>query len=103
MAAVGRGRCVHGLRGGFTLTPLQIFILLFVAAGATGVVLTRDATAQTIVVSFYGFLLAIMFFIFQAPDVGLSQIVVGAVALPLMILLALARVKKQQRQDDKSR
>ncbi|HEX7362162.1 MAG TPA: DUF4040 domain-containing protein [Bryobacteraceae bacterium] len=76
---------------------------MFVAAGATGVVLTRDPTSQAIVVSFYGFLLAIMFFIFQAPDVALSQIVVGAVALPLMILLALARVKKQQRQHDKSR
>ncbi len=76
---------------------LQIFILLLVAGGGTGVVLTRDPLAQSIVVSFYGFLLAIMFFVFQAPDVALSQIVVGAVALPLMILLALARVKKQSR------
>jgi uncharacterized MnhB-related membrane protein len=33
--------------------------------------------------------------VFQAPDVALSQIVVGALALPLMILLALSKVKKQ--------
>ncbi len=85
------------------MTPLQIFILLFVAAGGTGVVLTRDPASQAIVVSFYGFLLSILFFVFQAPDVALSQIVVGAVALPLMILLALARVKKQQREYDKGR
>jgi len=85
------------------MTPLQIFILLFVAAGGTSVVLTRDPASQAIVVSFYGFLLSILFFVFQAPDVALSQIVVGAVALPLMILLALARVKKQQREYDKSR
>ena len=45
--------------------------------------------------SFYGLLLGMMFLIFQAPDVALSQIVVGAIALPLMILLALARVRKQ--------
>jgi energy-converting hydrogenase B subunit D len=76
---------------------LQVFILLFVASAGTGVVLTREPIAQAVVVSFYGLLLAIMFFIFQAPDVALSQIVVGAVALPLMILLALARVKKQGR------
>ena len=76
---------------------LQVFILLFVAAAGTGVVLTRDPLAQAIAVSFYGLLLGIMFFIFQAPDVALSQIVVGAVALPLMVLLALARVKKQAR------
>ncbi len=74
---------------------LQNGILVFVAVAATAVVLTRDPASQAIVVSFYGLLLGIMFLIFQAPDVGLSQIVVGAIALPLMILLALARVRKQ--------
>ncbi|MGC2657403.1 MAG: DUF4040 domain-containing protein [Bryobacteraceae bacterium] len=74
---------------------LQDAILLFVAAAGTGVVFTRDPASQAIVVSFYGLVLAILFFVFQAPDVALSQIVVGALALPLMILLALARVKKQ--------
>ncbi|HTU48377.1 MAG TPA: DUF4040 domain-containing protein [Bryobacteraceae bacterium] len=74
---------------------LQNLILVFVAAGATGVVFTRNPTSQAIVVSFYGLILAILFFVFQAPDVALSQIVVGALALPLMILLALARIKKQ--------
>jgi energy-converting hydrogenase B subunit D len=73
---------------------LQIAVLLFVGAGGTAVVLTRDTTSQAIVVSFYGFPLSIMFLLFQAPDVALSQIVVGAVALPLMVLLALARMKK---------
>jgi uncharacterized MnhB-related membrane protein len=78
-----------------TIEPLQIIVLLFVAAAGTGVVFTREPASQAIVVSFYGLLLGILFFVFQAPDVALSQIVVGAVALPLMILLALARVKKQ--------
>ncbi len=74
---------------------LQSTVLLFVAAAGTGVVFTRDPTSQAIVVSFYGLVLAILFFVFQAPDVALSQIVVGALALPLMILLALSKVKKQ--------
>jgi energy-converting hydrogenase B subunit D len=34
-----------------------------------------------------------MFFFFQAPDVALSQITVGAVALPLMVMLAVSRMK----------
>lgn len=76
-------------------TILQAGILVFVAAAGAGVVFNREPASQAIVVSFYGLLLGIMFFVFQAPDVGLSQIVVGAVALPLMILLAMARVKKQ--------
>lgn len=74
---------------------LQNAILLFVAAAGTAIVLTRDPTSQAIVVSFYGLLLGILFFVFRAPDVALSQIVVGALALPLMILLAMARVRKQ--------
>ena len=61
--------------------------------GRTTVVLTRDPLNQAIVASFYGLVLGIMFFVYQAPDVALSQITVGAVALPLMILLALAKVR----------
>lgn len=90
---------------------LQITILLMVAAGGTAVVLTRDPVNQAIGLTFYGLLLALMFFIFQAPDVALSQIVIGAVALPLMILLTLAKVRlntriaefhdKQQQQQQK--
>jgi len=78
------------------LALIQAFVLLFIAAAATVVALTRDPVAQSIVVSFYGLLLAILFFVFQAPDVSLSQIAIGAVALPLMILLALTKIKKQE-------
>ena len=46
------------------------------------------------VVSFYGLLLGIFFLVLQAPDVGLSEIVVGAVALPLMIVLALVKIRQ---------
>ncbi len=72
---------------------LQVTILLMVALGGTAVVLTRNPVSQTIGLTFYGLLLALMFFIYQAPDVALSQIVIGAVALPLMVLLTLAKVR----------
>lgn len=78
------------------LTLIQAMVLILIAAGAAVVALTRDPLAQAIVVSFYGLLLAILFFVFQAPDVSLSQIVIGTVALPLMILLALTKIKKQE-------
>jgi uncharacterized MnhB-related membrane protein len=57
------------------------------------VVLARDPLRQAMVASIYGLVLGILFFVFQAPDVALSQTVVGAVALPLMVLLALAKVR----------
>ena len=72
---------------------LETAVFLLVAAGGTAVVLTRDPLNQAIVASFYGLVLGIMFLVFQAPDVALSQITVGAVALPLMIVLALAKVR----------
>ncbi len=80
------------------MTVIEIGVLLLVTVAGTAVVLTRDPVSQSIVVSFYGLLLAIMFLVFQAPDVSLSQLVVGAVALPLMILLALSKVRDQAEQ-----
>ncbi len=75
---------------------LQIGILVIVAVAGTGVVLTRDPEAQIVGVSFFGLTLSILFMIFRAPDVALSQIVIGAVGLPLMVLLALACLKRNR-------
>lgn len=85
------------------MSPLQVIILVFVAVAATGVILTRDPAGQVITLSFYGVLLGLMFFLFQSPDVALSQIVVGAVALPLMFLLALARIRRTEEERSKEK
>jgi energy-converting hydrogenase B subunit D len=76
---------------------LQVTVLVLVAAGATAVVLTRVPVRQAIVLSVYGILLAVLFLVFQAPDVTLSELTVGAVALPIMLLLALAKVSGRQK------
>lgn len=80
-------------------------LLLLVAVSGFGVVRTRDVTSQVIALSFYGILMALVFFFFQAPDVALSQITVGAVALPLMVMLAISRMKFRtaNRQDKEER
>ncbi|MGE5206604.1 MAG: Na(+)/H(+) antiporter subunit B [Chlamydiota bacterium] len=78
---------------------LQFTILSFVAVTATAVVLTREPAKQAIGISFYGLIMALMFFVFQAPDVALSQIVIGAVALPLMILLALTKIRRHEEEE----
>lgn len=70
-----------------------VFILLLVGVSGLAVVRTRDVTAQTVALGFYGLVTALMFFFFQAPDVALSQITVGAVALPLMVMLAISRMR----------
>ena len=68
-------------------------MLLLVAVAGFAVVRTRDVTAQVVSLGFYGLLMALVFFFFQAPDVALSQITVGALALPLMVMLAISRMK----------
>ena len=78
------------------MTALQVTILVLVAAGATAVVATREPIRQVVSLSIYGLLLAVLFMAFQAPDVTLSELTVGAVALPLLLLLTLAKVRKQE-------
>ncbi len=82
---------------------LQLLLFVLLALSAMQVVRTRDPAAQAVVVSFYGLVLALLFFLHQAPDVALSQIVVGAVALPLMILLALAKVRRAEQVREKEK
>ena len=75
---------------------LGIGLLALIAVSAFAIVRTDDVTNQVIALSFYGLLFALMFFIFQAPDVALSQVTVGAIALPLMVMLAITRMKHRE-------
>ena len=79
------------------MTALQATSLVLVAVGGTLVVMTRSPLRQAMVASYFGILLAILFFTMQAPDVALSEVVVGAVALPLMVLLSLAKIRGGER------
>jgi energy-converting hydrogenase B subunit D len=78
------------------MDALQITVLVLVAAGATAVVLIRRPVQQVIVLSTYGLLLAVLFLVFQAPDVTLSELTIGAVVLPLILLLTLAKTRKRE-------
>lgn len=80
------------------MTMLQIAALAAVALAGGGVVAARDPLRQTMVLGIFGLSLTMLFFIFQAPDVALSEIVVSTVGLPVMILLALRKVNQQDRE-----
>jgi energy-converting hydrogenase B subunit D len=73
---------------------MQLMLLLLVAVAGAAVVFARDPSTQPVGIGFFGLILAVMFMAFQAPDVALSQIVIGTVGLPLMILLALAKMRR---------
>ena len=75
---------------------LQITLLVLVGVAATAVVLIRAHVRQVLALSAYGVLLAVLFLAFQAPDVTLSELTVGAVALPILLLLTLAKIRKRE-------
>jgi energy-converting hydrogenase B subunit D len=75
--------------------PLQIVILALVAAIGLVVVLQRDPLRQVIVNGLYGLLLVVLFMVFQAPDVALSMLAVGSIAFPLILLIAIARIRSK--------
>jgi len=73
--------------------PLQVVSLALVAVVGTIVVLVRDPLRQIVLISLYGLALVVLFLIFQAPDVALSMLVVGSIAYPLVVLVAISRVR----------
>lgn len=80
---------------GAVIDVVQVVMLILVAILAATVVLTRQPVRQVIVLSSYGLMLAVLFLVFQAPDVTLSELTVGAVALPILLMLALAKIRSQ--------
>jgi multicomponent Na+:H+ antiporter subunit A len=83
-----------------TIAPLQATALVLAALGATAVALCPSLLRQVVLSGVYGFVLAILFVTFQAPDVALSMLVVATVAAPLIVLAAIARSRQRIRRKD---
>ncbi|AOR30334.1 hypothetical protein BFF78_04040 [Streptomyces fodineus] len=80
-----------------------VVALLLMAASATGAVAQRDPARQALVLSVLGAVLAVLFTVLQAPDVGLSQLAVGSALTPLLIMLSVRKVRRRGRSDDASK
>jgi uncharacterized MnhB-related membrane protein len=65
-------------------------VIALTAVGGLAVVLTRDLLRLALMASAYGLVLVVLFLVLQAPDVALSELVVGAVGFPLVIVVAIA-------------
>lgn len=72
------------------MIPLQAVVIALTAAAGLAVVLTRDLVRLALMTSVYGLVLVVLFLVLQAPDVALSELVVGAVGFPLVIAVAIA-------------
>jgi energy-converting hydrogenase B subunit D len=71
---------------------LQAVALIVVVVAGTAIVFVPDPLRQAFVLSMFGLALTLLFFVFQAPDVALSELVVGGVGMPVIILAALRKI-----------
>ena len=77
------------------ISVVQGVALALVLIAGTAVALIGEPLRQVLMLAIYGATLSVLFFAFQAPDVGLSEIVVSGVGLPLIILAALRKLAEQ--------
>lgn len=79
------------------MPAFQVVSMVLVGVFALAVVLCRNPLHQVVVLAPFSLSLILLFASFQAPDVVLSAIVVGVFAFPVMVLLALAKLRSQER------
>lgn len=78
------------------MTVLQIVSFTVVMVLGVVVVLCREPLKQSLVNGIFGIALVVLFMVLQAPDVALSEVVVGTVAFPLVLLATIARTRDRQ-------
>ena len=76
---------------------LELVLCILIVLSAILALIQKDLLKAAILTGFSAGALAILFQILLAPDVALTQAIVGAVIVPVFIALA---VKKTQREDN---
>ncbi len=72
---------------------LDILCLAMVLVAAVLVVTLENQNASVMALSAVGTVLGLLFVVLHAPDVAHSQVVVGAIALPVLYLLAIGKTR----------
>ncbi len=78
------------------MTPfwaLDVLCLVAMLTAAVLVVRLENLNASVMALSAVGTVLALLFIVLDAPDVAHSQVVVGAIALPVLYLLAIGKAR----------
>jgi uncharacterized MnhB-related membrane protein len=70
-----------------------VVLLTLVGAAGTAVVMTNTPERQAVTLGMFGVTLSLLFLALQAPDVALSQLAVGTAFVPLMVMLAVRKIR----------
>lgn len=79
-----------------------LLVVLLTGVGGVGwlTVVTREPVRQAVVAGVFGLLLGALFYSVQAPDVALSEFAVAGAGVPIMLLMAIAKIRAQEAQSD---
>ncbi|MFN2606762.1 MAG: Na(+)/H(+) antiporter subunit B [Acidimicrobiales bacterium] len=72
---------------------LDVLCLAAVLVAAVLVVRLENLNASVMALSAVGTVLSLLFVVLDAPDVAHSEVVVGAIALPVLYLLAIGKTR----------
>lgn len=75
----------------------SLLVLLIVAAVATA--LFRDVLSAIIMFAAYSFAMSLLWVVFRAPDVALTEAAIGAGVTTILFLLTIARTVRPPRED----
>ena len=75
---------------------LELVLMIIIIVGAILALVQKDLLKAAILTGFVGGAVAVLFQILLAPDVALTQAIVGTAIVPVFIALA---IKKTQRED----
>lgn len=78
------------------MTAILVITLTLTGIAGTLVVFTERPDRQAVTLSAFGLTMAVLFMSLQAPDVSLSQIGVGTAIVPLMVMLAVRKVRQRR-------
>ena len=76
---------------------LDYLLLAGVLGCAVLVIALRNLNGSVIALSGVGTLMSVLFVVLGAPDVAHSEVVVGAIALPVLYLIAIGKVRTDVR------
>jgi uncharacterized MnhB-related membrane protein len=76
---------------------LDYLCLAALLASAVLVVMLRNLNGAVMALSGVGTTLALLFVVLGAPDVAQSEVVVGAIALPVLYLIAIGKIRTDVR------
>lgn len=73
------------------MSLLELILFVMVAFMGGAVVFSKRPVNQIFVYSAFGVSLALLFFALHAPDVALSELAVGTLGLPMLVLVVLMK------------